>query len=93
MAKKFDIVCITGEYEGKKKYKNVGFVNENDKGHLSIKMDHLVTVDDDGKTVNWFSLFEPREKGQAGGGSESSGGNEASGNNQADDFESDDIPF
>ena len=63
MAKKYDVVCITGEYgDGKKRYKNVGFVNENDKGHLSIKLDHLVTVADDGKTVNWFQLFEPKEK-------------------------------
>jgi hypothetical protein len=62
MSKKYDIVAVVGEYDGKKKYKNVGFVNENDKGYLSIKMDHLVTVDDEGKTVNWFSLFEPREK-------------------------------
>lgn len=66
MAKKFDIVAVTGTYEKdgetRKRYKNVGFVNENKEGHLSIKMDHLVTVDDDGKTVNWFGLFEPKPK-------------------------------
>ena len=65
MAKKYDIVAILGEYEKdgekKKRYKNVGFVNENKEGHLSIKLDHLVTVDDDGKTVSWFGLFEPRD--------------------------------
>jgi len=62
MAKKFDVVCIVGEYNGKKKYKNVGMVNENAEGRLSLKLDHPVTVDDEGKVVSWFSFFEPRPK-------------------------------
>lgn len=66
MAKKYDVVAITGEYQKdgqtKKRYKNVGFINENAEGHLSLKLDHPVTVDDEGKVVNWFGLFEPKQK-------------------------------
>ena len=66
MAKKYDVVAITGEYEKegekKKRYRNVGMINENAEGHLSLHLDHLVTVDDDGKPVSWFGLFEPKEK-------------------------------
>lgn len=85
MAKKYDIVAITGEYNGKKRYKNVGFVNESKEGYLSIKLDHLVTVDDEGKTVQWFNLFEPREQGSQGNNQAQSG---------PQDFDDDDdIPF
>jgi len=62
MAKIYDVVAVTGSYtkdgQEKKRYKNVGFINKNNDGHLSLKLDHLVTVDDDSKTINWFSLFE-----------------------------------
>jgi hypothetical protein len=62
MAKVYDIVARVGEYEGKGKFKNVGLVNKNDKGHLSIRLDHPITIDDDGNVVQWYSLFEPRER-------------------------------
>ena len=65
MAKKYDVVAVTGEYqkdgETKKRYRNVGMVNENAEGHLSLHLDHPVTVDDEGKVVAWFSFFEPKE--------------------------------
>lgn len=74
MAKKFDVVCVVGEYNGKKKYKNVGMVNENTEGHLSLKLDHPVTVDDEGKVVSWFMFFEPKPRdNQDNGGNDDSG--------------------
>lgn len=66
MAKKYDVVAVTGSYmkdgQEKKRYKNVGMINENAEGHLSLHLDHPVTVDDEGKVVAWFSLFEPKER-------------------------------
>ena len=64
MGKKFDVVAVTGKHNGKKKYKNVGMINESKEGYLSLKLDHPVTVDDEGKVVCWFNLFEPKEKPQ-----------------------------
>ena len=62
MAKVYDIVARVGEYDGKGKFKNVGLVNKNDKGHLSIRLDHPITIDDDGNVVQWYSLFEPKPR-------------------------------
>ena len=66
MAKKFDVVAIIGEYqkdgETKKRYKNVGIVNENDKGNLSLLLTHPITIDDEGKVVQWLGLYETKDK-------------------------------
>ena len=66
MAKKFDVVAIVGEYqkdgETKKRYKNVGMVNENDKGNLSLLLTHPITIDDEGKVVQWLGLYESKDK-------------------------------
>jgi single-strand DNA-binding protein len=66
MAKKYDVVAIVGSYEKdgetKKRYKNVGMVNENDKGNLSLLLTHPITIDDEGKVVQWLGLYEPQNK-------------------------------
>lgn len=62
MPKVYDICARVGEYEGKGKFKNVGLVNKNDKGHLSIRLDHPITIDEEGNVVQWYSLFEPKKK-------------------------------
>ena len=70
MPKKYDIVASTGTYTGtggqeKRRYQNVGMVIEKD-GKMYVKLTSLVTVDDEGKVVNFFSCFEPKPKqGQA----------------------------
>lgn len=77
--KKYDVVAIVGSYtdrngQEKLKYKNVGMVNESDKG-LSIMIDTPVVIDDEGKVVKWFKLYEPKPKTQnaASGGDLSDG--------------------
>ena len=86
-----DIVAITGTYQkdgqDKPRYKNVGVVIEKD-GKQYIKMESLVTIHDDGHTVNFFSLFDKAERAeparQAAQGKAPSG---------MDDFPDDDVPF
>lgn len=67
MPRKYDVVATTGSYEKegeeKRKYQNVGMVIEKD-GKFYLKMTSLVTVDDSGQVVNFFSLFEPRSKAE-----------------------------
>ena len=65
MARKYDVVAITGEYvnkqgETKKRYQSVGMILEKDGKHY-LKMNSLVTVDDKGQVVNFFSLYEPKD--------------------------------
>ena len=68
MPKKYDVVAITGSYmkEGqeKKVYTNVGEIfNSGDR--LFLKMTAL-PFDEDGKLINFFSLYAPKAKeGQA----------------------------
>lgn len=64
MARKYDVVAITGEYtnkqgQPKKRYQSVGMVLEKD-GKFYLKMNSLVTVDDKGQVVNFFSLYTPK---------------------------------
>ena len=68
MPKKVDIVASTGTYTGndgqeKRRYQNVGMVIEKD-GKFYVKLTSLVTVDDEGKVVNFFSCFEPKQRTQ-----------------------------
>lgn len=84
MAKIYDVVARIGEYDGKGKFKNVGMINKNKEGHLSLLLTHPLTINDDGQVVQWYSLFEPKEKDQPGPNSQSM---------QEDDFEDDDVPF
>lgn len=65
MARKYDVVAITGEYtnkqgQTKKRYQSVGMVLEKD-GKYYLKMNSLVTVDDKGQVVNFFSLYTPKD--------------------------------
>ena len=68
MSKKYDVVASTGTYTGqdgteKRRYQNVGAVFEKD-GKFYLKLTSLVTCDDQGNVINFFSLFEPKPKGQ-----------------------------
>lgn len=68
MARKYDVVAITGKYTGKDgkekmNYKSVGMVLEKD-GKFYLKLNHLVTVHDDGHIVNFFNLYAPRDAAQ-----------------------------
>ena len=61
MAKKFDVVAVTGKYTDnggneKKRYTNIGVVFESDKG-LSIKLESI-PVGWDG----WASFYVPKGK-------------------------------
>lgn len=64
MGKKYDVVAVTGSYqkEGqeKLKYKNIGVVIETEKG-LRLKLETPVVLDDEGKVVQWFGLYEPKD--------------------------------
>ena len=97
MPKILDVVAITGKYEKegveKNNYKTVGMIIEKD-GKKYLKLDHLVTVDSNGKTINFFNLFTPRPKGDKNAQPQSpaaqpSVGNEFDGTPGFDD----DIPF
>jgi hypothetical protein len=70
MPKKYDLVVVTGNYtnsmgEQKKQYKNVGIVNETDKG-LYILLDRtfnpagVPNPDNNGNVL--ISMFEPKGK-------------------------------
>ena len=92
MPKTFDIVASTGTYTGndgqeKRRYQNVGMIIEKD-GKMYVKMTSLVTVDDEGKVINFFSCFEPKGQGQG----KASPQKEAPADSQAPDF-NDDMPF
>lgn len=67
MGKKYDVVCITGTYkkDGQDKpiFKNVGSIIEKD-GKYYLKMDHLVTVHNDGHVLAWFNLYQPKDRQQ-----------------------------
>ena len=90
MPKKYDVVAITGTYQkdgqDKARYQNVGMVIEKD-GKFYLKMNHLVTIHDDGHTVNFFNLFtpQPRQSNQTQSGTQQT----QSGGGDYDD----DIPF
>lgn len=62
--KKYDVVATTGTYmkgdQEKRKYENVGMVLEKD-GRFYLKIAKLA-FDDDGKLVNFFSLYEPKAR-------------------------------
>lgn len=65
MPKKYDVVAITGTYQkdgqDKPKYKNVGMIAEKN-GKFYLKLDHMVTLHDDGHVIHWFQLYEPKQK-------------------------------
>jgi len=85
-----DIVAITGTYQkdgqDKPRYKNVGVIIEKD-GKQYVKMESLVTIHDDGHTVNFFSMFEKEARPQNQPAQQP-----AAAPASVDDF-SDDIPF
>lgn len=62
---KYEVTASVGKYtkdgEEKTRYLRCGSVFENEKGHLSVKLD-CVPVGQEWS--GWFSLFEPREQGQ-----------------------------
>lgn len=62
MKKVFDVVGYCGKDKNDKAvYKNVGVILEDDKGYKKLKLNHLVTPDNEGKILTWFNLFEPRD--------------------------------
>ena len=88
MSKKYDVVASTGTYTGndgqeKRRYQNVGAVFEKD-GKFYLKLTSLVTCDNDGNVINFFSLFEPKKKEQKPAPAQQAP--------QTGDFD-DDIPF
>jgi len=90
--KTMDIVASTGTYtdssgQEKRRYQNVGMVIEKD-GKTYIKLTSLVTVDDEGKVINFFSCFEPKGQGQG----KASPQKEAPAASQAPSFD-DDLPY
>ena len=92
MPKSYDIVASTGTYTGndgqeKRRYQNVGMIIEKD-GKMYVKLTSLVTVDDEGKVINFFSCFEPKGQGQG----KASPQKEAPAASQGGDF-NDDMPF
>jgi len=89
MAKKYDVVAITGTYQkdgqDKARYQNVGFVGEKD-GKFYLKLNQAVVFHDDGHVIQWFSLFAPKGQQQP---APQSAPQPAT---QSQDFD-DDIPF
>jgi len=70
MAKKYDLVAITGTYTDgqgneKKRYMTCGAVFEKD-GKFSLKLEGLPVG---GDWNGWFGLFDPKERNQASYGS------------------------
>ena len=68
MGKKFDVVAVNGSFQKdcaeKLRYKNIGVVIETDKG-LRLKIETPIVFDDEGKVIQWFGLYEPRDNQQA----------------------------
>lgn len=67
MGRIYDVVAIVGEYQdnsGQKKlrYKNAGVVIESEGGKRYLKLEAL-PFNESGGLVNFFSLFEPKERG------------------------------
>jgi len=93
MSKKYDVVAIVGKYQkdGQEKnvYRNVGEIfNSGDRFFLKMNQ---IPFDDDGKTVNFFSLYEPKAKeSQAPQAKQAIQGQQAAAQEQEFD---DDIPF
>ena len=97
MAKKYDVVAVTGEYQDregqtKKRYQNCGACFEKD-GRLSIKLEAIpVSPEWNG----WLNLFEPRSSGgrTSTQGSHAPAGSSAGSGAQSSSTEfDDDIPF
>lgn len=64
MAIKYEVTATVGTYKDaqgneKKRYQRCGSVFENDKGHLSMKLDAIPTGNE---WSGWFSFFEPKER-------------------------------
>ena len=77
MPKKYDVVAITGEYEKggvtKPRYQNVGMVIEKDGKHY-LKINTPIVLHDDGHVINFFSLFEPKQRPSSGNQTATEGG-------------------
>ena len=98
MSKKYDVVAITGSYmkdgQEKKVYSNVGEIfNSGDRFFLKM---NALPFDEEGKLINFFSLYAPKAKeSQAEGVNQAIGSAGAQGQQTArlaDDFD-DDLPF
>ena len=62
MPKVANIVATVGTFTDKegnerRRYKTVGALIESKDGKTYLKMDHLVTPDDEGRTVNFFGVY------------------------------------
>jgi hypothetical protein len=62
---KYELTATVGTYikngEEKKRYQRCGSVFENEKGHLSVKLDCLPVSNE---WSGFFSCFEPKEQGR-----------------------------
>lgn len=68
MSKKYDVVAVVGKYtnnqgQEKAKYKTVGMVYEKN-GKFGLMIDSPITLDDEGKVVKFFGLYEPKSQQQ-----------------------------
>lgn len=69
MAKTHDLCVAVGEYNGKKRYENVGVVLDNGNGPMLLlkrTFNPAGVPNPDGKDSIIISMFEPREKSQQG---------------------------
>lgn len=68
MAKIYDLVAVVGKYtkdgQEKAQYMNCGFVNKNDEGKISVKINGLPVGNLEWN--GWLSCFEPKPRNASG---------------------------